>query len=238
MCCVYCASEYVVKNGSNGVGKPKLLCRNCGRQFVIDPQNKIISEEQKELIDKLMLEKVPLAGIARVVGVSERWLQTYANSKYEAVPREIKVTAKTSLDLVIECDEVWSFVQNKENKQWVWFALDRSTREIVGVHIGDRSAGSAQSLWDSLPLIYQKHAICYTDFLESYQASFPVGRHHAVGKESGQTNHIERFNCTLRQRVSRLVRKTLSFSKKLENHIGAIWLFVHDYNATLRAQYV
>ncbi len=37
----------------------------------------------------------------------------------------------------------------------------------------------------------------------------------------------------LRQRVSRLVRKTLSFSKSLENHIGAIWYFVHYYNSSL-----
>nr|MBW4422817.1 IS1 family transposase [Myxacorys californica WJT36-NPBG1] len=37
----------------------------------------------------------------------------------------------------------------------------------------------------------------------------------------------------LRQRVSRLVRKTLSFSKLLENHIGAIWYFVHAYNKSL-----
>jgi hypothetical protein len=44
----------------------------------------------------------------------------------------------------------------------------------------------------------------------------------AVGKETGKTSYIERFNCTMRQRVSRLVRKTLSFSKKLEKHIGAI----------------
>ncbi|MEM8721827.1 MAG: IS1 family transposase, partial [Cyanobacteria bacterium P01_G01_bin.39] len=42
------------------------------------------------------------------------------------------------------------------------------------------------------------------------------------------------FNCTLPQRVSRLVRKTLSCSKKIENHIGAIWYFVHHYNASLR----
>ena len=61
----------------------------------------------------------------------------------------------------------------------------------------------------------------------------PGSRHRPVGKESGQTNHIERFNCTLRQRVSRLVRRTLSFSKKLENHIGAIWYFIHHYNASL-----
>ncbi|MDP8933329.1 MAG: IS1 family transposase, partial [Cyanobacteriota bacterium] len=27
--------------------------------------------------------------------------------------------------------------------------------------------------------------------------------------------------------------KTLSFSKILSNHIGAIWYFIHEYNATL-----
>ncbi|MBL8247833.1 MAG: IS1 family transposase, partial [Candidatus Competibacter sp.] len=48
-----------------------------------------------------------------------------------------------------------------------------------------------------------------------------------------KTNKIENFNCLLRQRTSRLVRKTLSFSKKIENHIGAIWYFIHHYNSTL-----
>ncbi|MEG5102400.1 IS1 family transposase, partial [Microcoleus sp. AT13-A6] len=41
-------------------------------------------------------------------------------------------------------------------------------------------------------------------------------------------------NCTIRQRVSRLVRKSLGFSKKLENHLAAIWRFVHHYNANLQ----
>jgi transposase-like protein len=68
---------------------------------------------------------------------------------------------------------------------------------------------------------------------QSYPAALPSKRHRAVGKETGKTNYIERCNCTLRQRVSRLVRKTLSFSKKLENHIGAIWTFIHHYNASL-----
>lgn len=54
-----------------------------------------------------------------------------------------------------------------------------------------------------------------------------------MGKETGKTNYIERFNCTMRQRIARLVRKTLSFSKKLENYIGAIWLFIHHYNKSL-----
>jgi insertion element IS1 protein InsB len=57
----------------------------------------------------------------------------------------------------------------------------------------------------------------------------------AVGKETGKTSYIEPFNNTLRQRVGRLVRKTLSFSKKLSNHIGVVWYFVHHYNASLRS---
>ncbi|MBP6219399.1 MAG: IS1 family transposase, partial [Oligoflexales bacterium] len=58
-------------------------------------------------------------------------------------------------------------------------------------------------------------------------------QHHSVGKETGKTSYIERFNNTMRQRCSRLVRKTLSFSKKVEKHIGAIWYFVRHYNSAL-----
>jgi len=66
--------------------------------------------------------------------------------------------------------------------------------------------------------------------------ALPSKRHQAVGKESGLTSYIERFNNILRQRVSRLVRKTLSFSKNLDNHIGEIWNFIHHYNETIRAE--
>lgn len=211
------------------------MCKDCRRQFVENPKHCRISEEQRLLIDRLLLEKIPLAGIARVVGVSERWLQDYVNKLYEVVLQVIKVTVKTDYRLIIECDEAWSFVGNKEQKQWIWLALDRNTREVVGIYVGDRSAEAARALWDSLPSVYQQWATCYTDFWEAYNSIFPEDRHHAAGKESGQTNHIERFNCTLRQRVSRLVRKTLSFSKKMENHIGAIWYFIHHYNSTIRA---
>jgi insertion element IS1 protein InsB len=87
-----------------------------------------------------------------------------------------------------------------------------------------------------LPAVYRQCAVSYTDFWEAYEAIFPAKRHLPVGKETGKTSHIERFNCPLRQRVSRLVRKALSFSKKLENHIGAIWYFVHYYNAVIQAE--
>jgi len=233
MCCPTCKSESVVKNGFNSTGKQMYLCNDCGRQFVLNPEKGPISDEKKELIDRLLLERISLAGIARVVGVSESWLQNYVNEKYAQTPREVVIRKKSKGRLTIECDELWSFVRKKDNKQWVWLSIDRDTREIIGVYIGDRSEQSARALWNSLPPVYRQCAVSYTDFWAAYAKIFPSKRHHAVGKESGQTNHIERFNCTLRQRVSRLVRKSLSFSKNTANHIGAIWYFIHHYNASL-----
>lgn len=231
MHCPRCGEKEIVKNGSLTNGKPKYKCKVCGRQFVKDPRKGRISEETKELIDKLLLEKLPLSAIARVTGVSEQWLQSYVNKKYEEVKTEVEDSKKSKGRLTIECDELWSYVGNKENKQWIWLAMDKDTGRIVGVAIGDRSHKTAEQLWNSLPGVYRQCAVSYTDFWDAYSIVLPACRHRTVGK--GKTNHIERFNCTLRQRVSRLVRKTLSFSKKLSNHIGAIWFFIHHYNATI-----
>ncbi len=132
----------------------------------------------------------------------------------------------------MRCGHTWG---RKRINALIWLAIDATTREIVGVYIGDRSSQSAKQLWQSLPLVYRQCAICYTDFWEAYEQILPSTRHKAVGKDSGKTSYIERFNNTLRQRVGQLVRKTLSFSKMLDNHIGAVWYFVHYYNASLRS---
>ncbi len=96
--CPDCASTNVVKNGRIHNGKQNHKCNDCGRQFVKDPQNKIIDDVTKALIDRLLLEKLPLTGIARVVDVSEPWLQQYVNVKYESVPRHANVKAKKKAD--------------------------------------------------------------------------------------------------------------------------------------------
>jgi insertion element IS1 protein InsB len=231
--CPKCGSQHTVKNGRIHNKKPKYQCQDCGRQFVNNPAKKVIDQETLNLVERLLLEKIPLAGIARAAQVSKKWLQDYVNKKYAQTPRQVNVSDKPKGKLEIECDEAWSFVGNKGNKQWIWLALDKKTKEIVGVFIGDRSEAGAKGLWNSLPSVYRQCAVYYTDFWRAYEKVLPNLRHKAVSKKSGKTNHIERFNNTLRQRISRLVRETLSFSKKLENHIGAIWYFIHHYNASL-----
>jgi len=234
MTCPTCGSHDISKNGTTRRGKQNYKCRDCNRQFVENPQWKPKDKDTLGLIATLLLEKIPLAGIARATDVSESWLQDYVNTFYAAVPQVAKVVPKPQGKLRVQMDELWSFVDDKGNKQWVWLALDANTREVIGCHIGDRSRDSARAIWQSLPSVYRQCATVYTDYWEAYETVIPAKRHRPAGKDSGLTSYIERFNNTLRQRVSRLVRKTLSFSKKLENHVGAIWNFIHEYNRLIR----
>ena len=68
-----------------------------------------------------------------------------------------------------------------------------------------------------------------------YQAVIPSEQQRPVGKETGETAHIGRWNNTLRQYLARLVRKTLSFSKCIKMHEICLKLFVHRYNTEIIA---
>lgn len=92
--CPQCQSENVVKNGRIHNGKQRYLCYTCGRQFVENPRNKVIPPETWELVDKLLLERISIAGISRVTGISEVWLQKYINRKYEETPKEAQLQEK------------------------------------------------------------------------------------------------------------------------------------------------
>lgn len=95
--CPKCQSKKIVKNGHIHNGKQRFRCKDCSRQFVENPVFRIIDDETKTKIDKLLLEKIPLAGIARVEGVSESWLQAYVNDKYATVKQTIEIDSKKGI---------------------------------------------------------------------------------------------------------------------------------------------
>jgi insertion element IS1 protein InsB len=66
--------------------KQKYRCRDCGRQFVENPKNQI-SEERKEIVDKLLLEKISLREIGRSLGTSFSWIKGYVKKKYCEIPQ-------------------------------------------------------------------------------------------------------------------------------------------------------
>lgn len=108
-------------------------------------------------------------------------------------------------------------------------ALCRQTRQVVAFVEGDRSRRSCERLWREVPESY-KGSTCYSDLWEAYQQVIPEEQHEAAGKEQGETSHVERWFNTLRQRLSRFVRKTLSFSKSQQMHHCCLKLFIYCYN--------
>ncbi len=141
-----------------------IFARPDRRQFVEHPEHYRIPQATRDLVDRLLLEKLSLAGIVRVLQVSKRWLQYYVNDKYAEVPREVEVTPKKKARLTLECDEPWSFSGHGGDQQWVWLALDREMREIVGCHVGRRDASGVKAFWASWPPVYRQCVVCYTDF--------------------------------------------------------------------------
>ena len=137
-------------------------------------------------------------------------------------------------DDLLELDELWSFVRTKRNQRWLWIALCRRTRQVVAYFSGDRSADSCRNLRQFIPQSYRTCCSC-SDFWEAYQLAFDAATHRAVGKETGETAHVERWNNTLRQRLARFVRKTLAFSKSDHFHQLALQLFIHDYKSAYQS---
>jgi IS1 family transposase len=169
------------------------------------------------------------------MGVGLKWLLGFLVQCVEALPDHLNCQpVPCDGDVMVrrlegEADEMASFVQKKTNKQWVWIAMDAETRQVMAFHVGDCSRRSAKRLWAKSPLAYRQHGMFDTDQYVVYAGVIPAAQHRAISKLARKSNHIERFNNTLRQRVSRLVREAWSFSKKLVNHAGAMKLFIcHD----------
>lgn len=246
MVCPHCTSTSVVKNGFKADSKKqRYKCRSCRRKFVCGGQDWFVSDRERLIIDNLLKERTALRGICRVVGISLSWLVAYTSSLYQKQPQDLGYIHKnrhkgSNGEVVLtlyecEADEMWSFVGKKTNKQWIWIALCGRTKQVICFHVGGRGREDAKLFWAKIPEEVKQQSIIHTDDWEPYKGVIPEAIHRPA-KMKKFTNHIERFNNTVRQRVSRLVRKTLSFSKKLENHILALRYFFCAYNKETQAK--
>jgi IS1 family transposase len=243
--CHHCLSTNIIKKGLTikgkklGRGRQRYRCKDCKRTFVEGGLDWFVAESKKPLIDRLLLERISLRGLCRVMDISLRWLLVYIRKKYAELPEDLNFRAdreivehgeKVYVQLIdCQADELWSYVSKKKNVKYIWVALHTATRQVIAFHVGDRSRRSAQQLWKKIPPWLKDICYFHTDDWDSYKTVIPADRHE-YSKQKKYTNHLERLNNTIRQRVSRLVRKTLSFSKSLENHIGAIKYFFCHYN--------
>ena len=226
--CPNCGRDNLVRNGTDYKGDQKFRGHDCGAYGTLDATARYTPERKAEIL-RAYQERSSMRGIRRTFGVARKTLARWLKQKAKALPEVGDTLDSARADKVLELHELWSFVFSKDNQRWVWIALCRRTRQVVAFFVGDRSEASCRQLWERLPKAYRR-CRTFSDFWNTYQKVFATGKHQSVGKASGETNHVERWNNTLRQHLARFVRKTLSFSKSDFYHELVLRLFIIRYN--------
>jgi IS1 family transposase/transposase-like protein len=230
-CCRVCGSTNIVKNGTNKCGNQQYHCKACEAYRVLEPKD-TYAESTKDTILRAYKERASMRGLERIFYVARQTVARWIQQVVRALPDLKDTLLPAEPDDVLELDELWSFVLKKSRKRWLWTAICRRTRQIVAFVIGDRSLKTCRRLWNKLPDDY-KQCLTFSDLWEAYHKVFPQETHHCVGKDSGETAHMERWYNTLRQRLARFVRKTLSFSKADAFHHMVTKWYIAEYNLAL-----
>ena len=103
---------------------------------------------------------VSLEGICRIFDISMPWLLGFMEKTFQSLPENLQASIIAENDefevLVLEVDELWSFVGNKKNDQWLWIVMHAETRQILAFHVGNRTKASGEALMAKLPIDLKK----------------------------------------------------------------------------------
>jgi hypothetical protein len=152
-------------NGHIHNSKQNYRCLKCGRQFVLEPIQKIIDDKTKNLIKRILLERISLEGVCRAFEISMPWLLEFIDDLIKELPENLNAEVVTEDDeievVVLEADELWSYVGSKKNPQWLWLVMHSKTRQIAAMQLGSRNKETAEKLFFKLPEPLKKSPILY-----------------------------------------------------------------------------
>ena len=86
-----------------------------------------------------------------------------------------------------EMDEMWSFVQNKDDRRWLWYVIDHGTRETLAYVFGERELNGENEVFLELKALLEPFGITtfYTDGLSTYERNL-AGFTHIISKKNTQ----------------------------------------------------
>ena len=133
-----------------------------------------------------------------------------------------------ALELEAEMDEIWSYVQSKQQQRWLWLAIDHKTRKVLAYVLGSH----ADEAFLELKALLEPFGIMqfYTDGWGAHERHLEPA-FDTVGKPN--TQRIKRKHLTLRTRIKRLARKTICFSKSVLMHDVVLGLFINRLEFSL-----
>jgi len=130
----------------------------------------------------MLAERTSLETICRVMEIKQHRLYAYMDELYDEIPEDLACSISERFDKELvkvdcEADELWSFLGRKSSKKWLWLALDRNSRQVVALFVGDWSEDGARGLWEALPERYRERTMFYTDDWAAYKKVIPAERH-------------------------------------------------------------
>jgi insertion element IS1 protein InsB len=127
----------------------------------------------------------------------------------------------------IEIDEMWHYIQNKGDKCWIWLAICKVSKLILGFVTGSRGYKTGKKLFQKINKFTHSNTIYYTDYWESYEKFIPPNQHYQ-GKD--QTYTIEGYNSNFRDDLQRLTRRTKAYSKSQDMLNHSLYLYIVEHN--------
>ncbi len=132
---------------------------------------------------------------------------------------------------LVQIDEQWSYVGNKQKKVWLLYAICKNSGEILAANWGKRNKKSVRALLKKL------RGIAVGFYCTGHWQAFAevlTREKHIIGKK--HTKKIEGINTWFRTRLRRLTRRTVCFSKKLIYHYSIMKTAIYERN--IRSSYI
>ncbi len=195
----------LVKNGYTRTGKQRYKCRDCGKTMLLEYRNNACSQDTDADIIKLIREGMGIRNTARYLAISTTTLL----KRILLIASKLK-SPVIAVNKTYEVDELRTFIKQKDRPIWIVCAYERESKCIVSFCIGNRTNKTLSVVLKTLKL--GKATSIFTDGLKNYR--YLIDRSVYRVKRYA-TNHVERFNLTLRTHLKRPNRRTICFSRSI-----------------------
>jgi insertion element IS1 protein InsB len=228
--CPHCGGSDLQKNGHSENNTQRWHCKDCSKNFQQTYRYNARKKGGKEQIGILTLNSAGVRDISRILQINKNTVVSELKKTTNVNPYVLDKIEKEQLKRLeieifytAELDEFWSFVGNKKNQRWTWYAMDKASGIILACHNGGRSDADflrLQSYLARIPIDFY-----FSDNWGSYSKYLPADKHY-IGKE--RTWKIERKNLNFRTHIKRLNRKTICYSKNDKYMIMSLACILND----------
>ena len=218
MKCPKCQSTKIRKYGFKNQ-KQRYQCTECGRIFQSNYTGRGYSDDVKQICLKMYLNGLGFRAIERITGIHHTTIINWVSESGQELPLDIEEDSP----ILAELDELQTYIGKRNNKIWVWTAINHDLPGILAIQIGDRSGKTFEKLWKRIKAWNSRRY--FTDGYCVY-ANYIAPQNHRVLPKVLLTR-VEGENTRLRHYLARLKRQTLCYSKSASMLRYSIRLLMH-----------